>query len=135
MLHYYGKITNIIADSEKLVSPTVADMAAVFTQLNGVKQELEEWKKALPSYYEPITVPAPQPQTPEEIKQYENYPYDTKLDYVTGTRLTKLLISGFCGHTMNLYRGAILRIDRHLLGRMFPTAKPSEAEIKYSRQS
>lgn len=33
---------------------------------------------------------------------------------------------------MNMYRAAILRIDRHLLGHMFPTAAPSELEISYT---
>ena len=66
----------------------------------------------------------------EHPEALELYPYNERLDYLTGndgghTRL----ISGFIGHTMNMYRAAILRIDRHLLGHMFPAAGPSELEI------
>lgn len=42
-------------------------------------------------------------------------------------------MSGFIGHTMNMHRAVILHIDRHLLGHMYPTAGPSEAEIMYNR--
>ena len=110
----------------------MADITLLFTRLNEVKKEMEEWKNALPSYYEPIKVPIQAPQAPEERSLYEKYPYDSRLDYVTGRRVWHcLLILGFCGHTMNLYRAALLRVDRHLLGHMFPAAKPSQAEIEF----
>jgi len=83
-------MTNIIAESEKVAAPTLADMANVFTQLSEVKTGLEEWRKSLPSYYEALTVPLRLPHIPEEMKRFEKYPYDTKLDYVTGCEILTL---------------------------------------------
>jgi hypothetical protein len=65
-------------------------MSALFTELNTIKQELEEWRKSLPSYYEPLTVPLQQPRTMEEVKKYEKYPYNEKMEYVTGLKCKKI---------------------------------------------
>jgi hypothetical protein len=108
-------------------------MTNLFSQLNSLKADIEEWKKNLPSYYESILSPA-SPETFEHPEALELYPYTERYDYLTGQSFTCflcLLISGFIGHTMNMYRAAILRIDRHLLGHMFPAAGPSELEISY----
>ena len=45
--------------------------------------------------------------------------------------LIVLIISDFIGHTMNLYWAAILRIDRYLLGHLFPLSNPSPTEVRY----
>ena len=132
LLHYYGKVTNLIAQSEKIKSPSVEYMTSLFSRLNNLKAQIEDWKKNLPSYYEYILVPV-FPGTFEYSEALEFYPYTERHDYVTGkTALLYVLIPGFIGHTMNMYRAAILRIDRHLLGHMFPTSGPSKLEISYT---
>jgi hypothetical protein len=45
------------------------------------------------------------------------------------------MTSDFIGHTMNLYKAAILRIDRHLLGHIFPLSNPSPTEVRYDRKN
>jgi len=107
-------------------------MAAFFAELTNAKQELEAWRKALPAYYESILIPIPDAQTFHHPEALEKYPYSERLDYVTGTRIVIwYLILGFIGHTMCLYRAAILQIDRHLLSHMCPTARPSDSEVTY----
>jgi hypothetical protein len=111
-------------------------MNSLISELTAVKRDLEEWKKNLPPYYDDIVVPVTGSDIFDNPGLFENYPYAERLDYVTGKEFTVyILMSGFIGHTMNMYRAAILRIDRHLLGNMYPTAGPSEAEIMYNRDS
>jgi hypothetical protein len=107
-------------------------MTSLFGELNAVKKDIEDWRNTLPTYYEPIVVPIPDIETVENPDAFEIYPYRERLDYVTGNYSHVLLTTGFIGHTMNMYRAAILRIDRHLLGHMFPTASPSETELTYT---
>jgi hypothetical protein len=107
-------------------------MATFFAELTAAKQDLEAWRKSLPAYYESILIPITDPQTFDHPEALEKYPYNERLDYVTGTRIVIwCLILGFIGHTMCLYRAAILQIDRHLLSHMFPNARPSESEMTY----
>ena len=111
-------------------------MNSLISELTAAKNNIEEWKKSLPPYYDHIIVPVTATDIFDNPGLFENYPYTERLDYVTGKEFTVfVLISGFIGHTMNMYRAVIMRIDRHLLGNMYPTAGPSEAEIMYNPDS
>lgn len=56
--------------------------------LNVINGDLDEWKEALPSYYEPISVPV---LDESESTAFGKYPYKTRLDYVTSTSTSLLL--------------------------------------------
>jgi hypothetical protein len=105
-------------------------------ELKAVRKSLEVWKKALPPYYDAIPVPIPMSETDANSDDSAKYPYEQRLDYVTSITIILLcLILDFIGHTMNLYKAAILRIDRHLLDRWHPLSNPSEPEKMYTPYS
>jgi hypothetical protein len=107
-------------------------MEAFLAELKSVRKSLEEWKKALPIYYDAIPVPVPAFEIEDNPDNSQKFPYEQRLDYVTSMNLHLCsLIVDFIGHTMNLYKAAILRIDRHLLDRWHPLSNPSEPEKVY----
>jgi len=58
-------------------------MASLLAELQSAKDALEEWKKGLPVYYEPIVVPVTNPQREDKQEMMDSYPYDVRLDYFT----------------------------------------------------
>lgn len=107
-------------------------MESFLAELKAIRKSLEEWKKALPIDYNAIPVPIPANETDTNPDDSAKYPYEQRLDYVTSiTYIWHCLITDFIGHTMNLYKAAILRIDRHLLDRWHPLSNPSEPEKMY----
>jgi hypothetical protein len=100
-------------------------MHGYMAELNIANDDLAEWKNELPAYYEPISLPVL-----DESAAFGKYPYKTRMDYVTSTS-TRNTNAAFVGHTMNLYRAARMRLDRQLIGHMFPNAGPSAEELRY----
>jgi hypothetical protein len=83
LLSHYGHITNIIAAAEKLQAPTIEQMDDFINKLKASKKALEEWKAALPVYYEPFLVPTTTSPVAENMDGAAPYPYEERLDYVT----------------------------------------------------
>lgn len=64
--------------------PSEEAFNALVTELTALKHELGEWRKNLPSYYEPIPIPIINSQDPAEKFDFmEIYPYKERLDYMT----------------------------------------------------
>jgi hypothetical protein len=59
-------------------------MSSLISELTVAKKCVEEWKKNLPSYYEPILAPVLNAELIDNPGAYEQYPYTERLDYVTG---------------------------------------------------
>ena len=105
---------------------------SLLTQLKAIKGDVEEWKKNLPSYYESITIPISDTDLSNLTASLDLYPYRERLDYLSGKQSDLcILMRGFIGHTMNMYRAVVLHIDRYVLGHMYRTASPSDEERVY----
>ena len=125
----------MIANAEKLKAPTVEQMDDFLNELKKSKKALEEWKDDLPVYYEPFLVPTSNSLTDEHSHDMAPYPYEERLDYFTSNSLPiHSHFLDFIGHTMNMYKAAILRIDRYLLGHIFPLSNPSPTEIHLAKE-
>lgn len=59
-------------------------MSSLMSELTVAKRDIEEWKKNLPSYYEPILLPVLDSELTNNPCAYGQYPYTERLDYVTG---------------------------------------------------
>lgn len=58
-------------------------MDAFLAELKAVRKSLEDWKKALPIYYDAIPVPIPTSEMDTNSEDTAKYPYDQRLDYMT----------------------------------------------------
>jgi hypothetical protein len=61
-------------------------MQNLVNEANTLKSNLEEWKKSLPSYYEPMTLPTEYVELDESVDLI-GYPYESRLDYVASNFL------------------------------------------------
>lgn len=59
-------------------------MNTLISELTAVKEDVEEWKKNLPSYYDNIVVPIHESEFFDNPGAFDQYPYTERLDYVTG---------------------------------------------------
>jgi hypothetical protein len=106
----------------------VADATRLFHELNSLRQSFEDWRLNLPPYYEPQDVPVE--VSGDDELDILGYPYKTFHSYVAGKSPTGVsLKTAFLGHTLNIYRAAILNIDLFLLECIFVGATISESQV------
>lgn len=84
LLHYYGKITNIIARSEKIKYFSADDIDTYFSELITCKKNVERWKTNLSSNCEPDLLPITDFDYIQNPEMFQKYPYKAQLTYKTG---------------------------------------------------
>jgi hypothetical protein len=98
--------------------------------IQSARQDLDRWRETLPASYNSRSVIISSTERSENTDGYKFYSNTERLDYDAGSgRISSVnLIVGYVGHTMNLYRAAILYIFQSSRGFM-DAQDPSEAEI------
>jgi len=94
LFYICGKIANIISRPVKNKFRYVIEMSHL---LNQMKINLEEWKRCLPEYYEPLSR-STQCLKFDDVDVLISYPYETCLEYITSIiLLPPCLMLSVCG--------------------------------------
>ena len=89
-------MSNAIVRGKKIDFSSIEELSTLCVQLNTLKMSLEKWKRDLPPYYNPITLPTNDLEF-DDPEALIGYPYGTRHGYIARMhRYTPLLILSAC---------------------------------------
>lgn len=82
---WYAKLANLTSRNKRLEARNGTYATRLVDELNTLRHNLEEWRRNLPSYYEPQDVPVKAQCVGDgELDLFADYPYQTFHSYVAG---------------------------------------------------
>ena len=77
-------------------------MTLLLDQINALKSRFEDWKRSLPVYYEPMSLPTRSLTIePDEQADLSGYPYESRLEYVASMILLNTYLTASVCRTRN----------------------------------